>query len=504
MAMEQEKKVKPGDRLAIPAATYNSLIDMLRAYKRDKFNLRGGQDKSTIQPHNTIFIHTKLDSIKEAFKIFRVSGVAVDFQSDPYHFAKRPVMAAFPPETDNDNICITILPIGEAFPTTSDPSGPVVREIVPAVIAGYTLALVRLNNLTDEWANPIPDNIDYLDSSPDAGTARIIYWETLDGSTLHESGLSGLSPEVVLAVVNLIGSKFKASIRYKRDNNIDGCVGWDGTDPDTEGDDFSIINNNTYPTTTVAQINNVRKLFDRKLISGAIGDRGPQLYIPANTGRVVVDGRIGIMAFSPYIDDGSFSSYGSTLSGLYFDFNYDIISIDEDGNMIDTTLYDEQGNIEFHQSVSGDERNNLGLIHPQPVLSGQVYNGGGTTRMFGDWNNQYNAFFKTANCRLSLNVESTAIRLCFRVFPTVAYTQSSYIASTSGTDPILYWAAADRGWSGYQGWATYLDLFEVTKFGKCDIGQFAGSGSGESGGSIGSDGSVGSGGSIEAGSFSGF
>ena len=203
MAIEPERKVSRGDRLQIPAATYNSLIDMLRAYKRNKALVGAQNPASTIFSHNTVLVKnlTGIDLI-ESFKILRLSDIITDLQDDPYAFSKRPVFGGYIPQTEDDAIAITSMP-AVGIPVIGSESGLIdsgpTEDIIPAVISGITLALVKLNNLTDEWANPTPDNVDYL-TSASTGQARILYWEDLQGSLLEGS----VPDDVVLGVVNLI------------------------------------------------------------------------------------------------------------------------------------------------------------------------------------------------------------------------------------------------------------------------------------------------------------
>lgn len=484
MAIEPERKVKPGDRMLIPAATYNSLIEMLRSYKRNKFHIGAGVPTSSVHPHHTVFVQNLTGlNLNESFKILRLSDVLLSIQDDPYTFSKRPVFGGYIPQSSNDPIAITEFPANGVVSEGSVSGSTVSEDIISCVVGGFTLALVRLISLTDEWANPTPGTVEYLISAS-TGQARIIYWENLNVSGLQESGMPS---DIVLAVVNLIGSKAEALIPYKRDNNVDGCVNFDGTDPDTTDTDptrgdYSIINDNTGPS-YVGDINNRRTIWRENYYGG---QPGPQLYIPANSGRVIIDGRIGVYAFSDY----SFAGYnGADGQGLAFSFCYDIVSVDEFGHMIPTTLYDENGAIEFSQSVGlTNEMSNEGLIVPQPVLSGQFINHNGGERKYGDYNLTLQAFAKTANVRMCIYVAETPIRLAYRIFPRAAYTGIGFVGGSVGTDPVLRWGLTDRGYGGYQGSASYLDLFKVDKFGKCDIGQ---------------PGSVTSGGSVPAGSSSG-
>lgn len=188
MKDNNEKKVRRGEPLKIPAATWNNIIDSAKHHKRNRYNpvnaANGGTLTSLIKSNIEILVKNASGSdISESFHIMRLSLPVLDITEDR-HAANRRIGFNGMIPTDIDNAIVILQTPLE------------VTDISNGVISGLSIVTVMVLDPSHEWANPTPGETKYLTSS-ECGQARILaYTESI------EPGEEGLST----ALVNLIGS----------------------------------------------------------------------------------------------------------------------------------------------------------------------------------------------------------------------------------------------------------------------------------------------------------
>lgn len=186
MADELEGKVGRGDPLKVSASTWNSIMDVVRWYKRhgQQLDKQAGIFDS-IKSNLVVLIKNQLGyNLDSSFKILRLSSPLLDVADDPHTTNRRVAFDAFAPVSAGDAIVITQTPCEYEL-------------ITKAVVTGITVCKVRMNNPAHEWANPIAGQVDYLDSA-ETGQARILWY--------GDSGVSGeVKDNIYLAIVNLVG-----------------------------------------------------------------------------------------------------------------------------------------------------------------------------------------------------------------------------------------------------------------------------------------------------------
>jgi len=94
------KKVKPGDPLAIPAATFNTFVDSARDYLQRRHSQR--QQGTPSGRHNCI-IHVRNDSgaDRERYEVLGIDSPIFDPASDEEAFKNAPAMAGVTPAEDD-------------------------------------------------------------------------------------------------------------------------------------------------------------------------------------------------------------------------------------------------------------------------------------------------------------------------------------------------------------------------------------------------------------------
>lgn len=207
--MTNEDKKQPGDK-RIDADTWNTIIDMLKDWKRNKFEQKKGDFFAKVTPRLTILVgNVTATTYSTAFKVLRlINTPLVVTTENKLQLNMRPIMQVGIPESSTDAICIT------QSPAPSEDEDPDQFAYVLAAVLGITLAYVRINDESDLFAVPIAGNVDFLNSAS-AGQVRII--EVLD-EMQEESGVSGFMPvsgldesgsgvfdSVKLCIVNIIG-----------------------------------------------------------------------------------------------------------------------------------------------------------------------------------------------------------------------------------------------------------------------------------------------------------
>lgn len=189
MGEDNEKKVQRGERLQIPASTWNLFVDSIKAFKRNRGSAgAGGNPSSTVSPNNTILIRkTGGAAFHRSFHVQGIRDSLIDPTAVGNNSRTRPGVSTYDPSGDTDKICILQEPATDA-------------DVVKAAISGFSMCYVLINDDTHEWANPVNGENRHLESVECGGQARILY------KTNPLIGTPDIADGVKLAFVNLIGA----------------------------------------------------------------------------------------------------------------------------------------------------------------------------------------------------------------------------------------------------------------------------------------------------------
>lgn len=184
MGQGNEQKVRPGDRVRIPAQTWNSIIDSVKRSKLEGFR-SGLQQPVTnkIASVNTILIENTLSTDLEAFRVVGLQQVVLTLDEDSkFDVNRRMAIDVYEPTGPEGNFGITQAPIAQ-------------NEMGTIAISGMTVAYVKITDTDHTWANPVAGETGYLESTADCGQARIIDWADSEEE----------DPDVKLAIVMIVG-----------------------------------------------------------------------------------------------------------------------------------------------------------------------------------------------------------------------------------------------------------------------------------------------------------
>lgn len=189
-----ERKVRRNDRLRIEAKTYNDLIDMLKAWKRDKHSVGSPSSTFEVTPSCTVLVKNRTDDDVAEAQVLRISDVAYNPANSKRQFNIRPMFLGRTPNDSKNSFVITDMPIEDG-------------KVGIGIIKGIAVCKVKINSASHDWAKPVDGEL-YLESA-ESGPARILWYGVVTDSVL--SGDSGeieeADPEdVYTAVVDLIGS----------------------------------------------------------------------------------------------------------------------------------------------------------------------------------------------------------------------------------------------------------------------------------------------------------
>lgn len=214
-----ERKVNRKQRLRIQAKTWNDMIDVMRAAKRDR-GFVGATENPTFatDPNSTVLVQNKSTQNIGAFRVLRIKDVAYTPANNGHLFNQRPILNGDVPNDSDNAFIVTKVPIEK-------------DRISIGVIHGLCVCRVKINDESHDWAKPV-DGQTYLESATE-GQARLLWYGVKTES--GESGGSGGSEsgdedtDVYLAVVDLIGSIDKVKLcgdKYLVDysDNVGGGV----------------------------------------------------------------------------------------------------------------------------------------------------------------------------------------------------------------------------------------------------------------------------------------
>lgn len=185
-----EKKVRPGERMQIPAATWNNMIDGMKAFKRSKFNKANAVNNhiiaDLIESNTPILVYNASDYDQTtSYRIMRLNGTVLDVAEAKLEANRRIAFNAYVPTDSTNPIAILQSPLE-------------MGDIGRAITSGITVTRVKMADMSHEWANPVAGSTDYLVSNVD-GQARILWFGLSDDEGEQAEG-------IYLAIVHLIGT----------------------------------------------------------------------------------------------------------------------------------------------------------------------------------------------------------------------------------------------------------------------------------------------------------
>jgi len=190
MQDNNEHKARRGERLRIPAQTWNGLVDASKAEKRGRFNpdtvINAFDNQSLIRSNSTILVRNSSQyALASGFRILKIRGGAIpQVAKDMYGANGRIAFDGYTPSFTNDPFAIIQEPLE-------------IGAIGKAVVAGLSVVKIKMLDVTHQWANPTPTQDGWLTSST-SGQARILWFGMSEDSGER-------SNNIYIAIVNLIG-----------------------------------------------------------------------------------------------------------------------------------------------------------------------------------------------------------------------------------------------------------------------------------------------------------
>ncbi|NCA67835.1 MAG: hypothetical protein EOM87_07220 [Clostridia bacterium] len=160
------KKVQSGDKLKIPASTYNAFIDAAQAVK-DKSNFLSSTNKNS--DSRKVIVQNNSGGNLDKFEILGISAPYVTPTDNETDFQNRITIVGITPDIDDHKGKFIVLqePI---------PNGKIGRGI----ISGETIVKINVVDEDHKYADVTDATSTYLTSS-DSGSARILWKESGTG-----------------------------------------------------------------------------------------------------------------------------------------------------------------------------------------------------------------------------------------------------------------------------------------------------------------------------------
>lgn len=163
-----ERKAKRGNKVQIPAATWNAAVDAARHHKRfEKYNplnaANSGIPSDLIRSNNTVLIRNSAGVVfPTSFHVVKIGNVITDVALNPADSNRRLAFEGLEPAYTTDSIAIVQSPLEE-------------DGIAKAVISGVTLCRVVMLDLAHVWATATPGDT-YCLQSGTHGNVKILWY----------------------------------------------------------------------------------------------------------------------------------------------------------------------------------------------------------------------------------------------------------------------------------------------------------------------------------------
>ena len=159
------KKVTAGQRLQMPASTFNTFIDVARAWLADQ-QATGGEERIEARQTGTILVRNDTNTDLPQFAVLGIDGVVFTPTDNEAEFRRRPVYTGIAPTV--------AIHFGGWFCVLSEPLAD--GKIGRAVVDGVTPVKVNVVDEDHWFADVIDDDTAKFTSSPD-GAAQILVKE---------------------------------------------------------------------------------------------------------------------------------------------------------------------------------------------------------------------------------------------------------------------------------------------------------------------------------------
>lgn len=160
------RKVRPGDKLEIPAAAYNAFIDAAQYVAQHQHDKARALAADELRRQDYVLIRNDSGTPRDRFDILGINGVLIKPTENLNEFKSRIVLRGIMPQPrvhmDNFAVLLDTLPVG---------------GIGRACISGACITRVRMLNEYDQYAAPF-NSASWLYSG--AGTSRLLWVEPPD------------------------------------------------------------------------------------------------------------------------------------------------------------------------------------------------------------------------------------------------------------------------------------------------------------------------------------
>ena len=171
MAGDVMKKVRTGDRLKIPAETFNTFIDTARGFRNAQQNFRR-QQQPEFRDTDIVLVRNDSEADRQRFDVLGVDNIIFSPTANLQEFQNRPALTGIVPDIDYH--------IGK-FVILLEPAAD--GKIVRAAVGGLCVARIEVVS-GEEWygyADIYDTDAEKLKSAPH-GAAQIIWRETGAGT----------------------------------------------------------------------------------------------------------------------------------------------------------------------------------------------------------------------------------------------------------------------------------------------------------------------------------
>lgn len=214
--MAEMRKVRPGERLDLPAATFNTFIDVAKDFReRQAAQARNRQPERL--PSGVILVRNDTGTDLPRFSVVEVDQPVIAPGDNEAQFLERIAMTGIVPGvTRGGNFAILQQPL--KFDTTNNPLGR-------AMMVGITAARVEIRNPDHFFADMEAGRTDALISSH-SGSAEILWYDDLPPPSSSSSSGAEDYP-IVWALVRLaVPSRIGVlhTVVYRHKDEATGCI----------------------------------------------------------------------------------------------------------------------------------------------------------------------------------------------------------------------------------------------------------------------------------------
>jgi len=165
--MDNLRKVQSGQKLEIPAATFNSFVDAARDFQQRQRDKRS-KPEPYFPDSGIILVANNSGADRDRFNVLGVAGPIISPEANLIEFKRRPTFRGVKPTAAHKCRFVVLLEPVKA------------GKIARAVIAGVTVVRLRIDDPLDMCCDVEPKECDYLQTCLD-GSAQILWKEKNSG-----------------------------------------------------------------------------------------------------------------------------------------------------------------------------------------------------------------------------------------------------------------------------------------------------------------------------------